>query len=181
VPEEAPFERTETGLNRTGEGWFVLNARDGRWFRAEGRGSHTDFEGDVEFEMLGIHLVVLDPGEAMGMYHWESDQEGFLLIAGEGLLIIEGEERPLRQWDFVHCPPHTDHIIVGAGSGSSVYVAAGSRRFEGREDWGGYTVDAAALRHGAGVEAETTDPKVAYSTVPRREPTAYREGWLPDG
>jgi uncharacterized cupin superfamily protein len=179
VPGEAPFEETETGRNRIGEGWFVLNALDCRWYSAPGRGAFTDFEGDVEFDLLGLHVVVLQPGEAMGMYHWEADQEGFLLVSGEGTLIIEGEERLLRQWDYVHCPPHTDHIIVGAGDAPSVYVAAGSRQFAEQEGWGGYTVDDAARRHGAGVEEETTDPKVAYADVPRREPTRYRDGWLP--
>ena len=49
------------------------------------------------------------------MYHWEADQEDFLVARGEALLIVEGEERPLAQWDFVHCPPNTKHNIVGAG------------------------------------------------------------------
>jgi hypothetical protein len=47
-------------------------------------------------------------------------------------------------------------------------------------DWGGYTVDEVALRHGAGVNEETNDPKEAYAPFPRREPTCYREGWLPE-
>ena len=104
VPE-APLEANEHGLAPKGEGWFVLNARDAGWRHAEGRGAYSQFEGDVEFPQLGIHLVVLEPGEPMSMYHWEVDQEDFLVLAGEALLIIEGEERPLRQWDFVHCLP----------------------------------------------------------------------------
>ena len=50
---------------------------------------------------------MLGPGEPIGMYHWEADQEDFLVLSGEALLFVEGEERPLRQWDFVHCPPQT--------------------------------------------------------------------------
>jgi uncharacterized cupin superfamily protein len=117
----------------------------------------------------------------MSMYHWEADQEGFLVVSGEGLLIIEGEERLLRQWDFVHCPRDTKHVIIGAGTAPCVVIAVGARdRSVDSPDWGGYTVDTVALRHGAGVEQETTDPHEAYGKVPHRQGTSYREGWLPD-
>ena len=98
-----------------GEGWFVVNAREARWYHAPGRSAVCDFEGDTEFEQLGINLSVLGPGEPMAMYHWEADQEDFLVLSGEALLIVEGEERPLRAWDFAHCPAETRHVIVGAG------------------------------------------------------------------
>ena len=176
---EAPLESTGTGLNRTGDGWFVLNGREGRWYHAEGRGARTDFEGDVEFEQVGIHLFALEPGEPMGMYHWEADQEDFLVLAGEPLLIVEGEERQLRRWDFVHCPPGAAHMIVGAGEGPCVVLAAGSRQHAGEDCNGGaYTVDEAALRHGAGVERETTEADEAYAGLPRRQATRCRDGWL---
>ena len=135
---------------------------------------------DVEFEQVGIHLCALEPGEPMGMYHWEADQEDFLVVNGEALLIVEGEERPLRRWDFVHCPAGTGHVIVGAGSGPCVIVAVGAREHQDAAGWGGYPVDDAARRHGAGVEAETTEAAEAYASVPGRQPTAHREGWLPD-
>ena len=95
VPE-AQFEQTEVGHVAKGDGWFVLNARDARWYYAEGRGAFCDFEGDQDFPQLGINVQVLAAGEAMAMYHWEADQEDFLVVSGEALLIIEGEERPLR-------------------------------------------------------------------------------------
>jgi uncharacterized cupin superfamily protein len=179
VPE-APLESTEHGLVPAGEGWFVLNAREARWYDRKGRGHISDFEGEVEFEQLGIHLFVLGPGEPMSMYHWEADQEDFLVLSGEALLIAEGEERPLRQWDFVHCPAGMNHVIVGAGDGPCVVLAVGARDRSRGPDWGGYRVDEAALRHGAGVEQETTDAKQAYARFPPREPTGYEDGWLPD-
>ena len=122
---------------------------------------------------------MLQPGVPMAMYHWEADQEDFLVLAGEALAIVEGEERPLRQWDLVHCPAETKHVILGAGDRPCVLLALGSR--SGREDWGGYTVDETALRHGAAVETETTNVAEAYArfTTPTRE-TRYGEGWLPD-
>jgi uncharacterized cupin superfamily protein len=138
------------------------------------------FEGDVEFPQVGISLFALAPGEPIGMYHWEADQEDFLVLAGEALLLVEGSERPLRQWDFVHCPPQTKHIIIGAGDGPCVVLGVGARQHQTESGWGGYTVDELALRHGAGVEEETTDVKQAYARVPHRRPTPYREGWLPE-
>jgi uncharacterized cupin superfamily protein len=178
VPE-SPLESTEHGLVPQGDGWFVLNARDAPWRHGPGRTAICAFEGETEFDQVGINLSVLAPGEAMAMYHWEADQEDFLVLAGEALLIVEGEERPLRQWDLVHCPARTKHVIVGAGDAPSVVLAIGARDRSTGPGWGGYSVDAAALRHGAGVEQETTDASEAYAPFPRREPTAYREGWLP--
>jgi uncharacterized cupin superfamily protein len=178
VPE-ARLEPTEHGLVPNGDGWFILNAREAGWRHAEGRGAICEFEGEPAFSQLGINLRVLGPGEPMAMYHWEADQEDFLVLAGEALLIVEGEERPLRQWDLVHCPAGTNHVIVGAGDGPCVVFAVGARERSTGPDWGGYSVDEAALRHGAGVEQETTDEKEAYARVPRREPTRYRESWLP--
>ena len=178
VPE-APLEQTEAGVVAKGDGWFVLNAKDARWYHADGRPAFCDLEGETEFPQLGININVLRPGEPIGMYHWEADQEDFLVLSGEALLIVEGEERPLRPWDFVHCPPETKHIIVGAGDGPCVVLAVGARdRSVGGPDWGGYPVDEVALRHGAGVEQETNEPEQAYAGFTRRQPTRYRPEWL---
>jgi uncharacterized cupin superfamily protein len=177
VPE-APLEQTEHGLAPKGEGWFVLNAREAGWRSAEGRGAVSDFEGEAEFPQVGINIFVLEPGDPMSMYHWEADQEDFLVLAGEALLIVEGEERPLRQWDFVHCPAETKHVVVGAGEGRCVVLAVGARDRSTGPDWGGYTVDEVALKHRAGVHEDTTEAEQAYAPVPRREPTTYRDGWL---
>jgi uncharacterized cupin superfamily protein len=177
---EARLERTESGLAAAGEGWFVLNAREARWHRGEGRGARLAFEGETEFPQVGVNLFVLGPGEPIGMYHWEADQEDFLVLSGEALLIVEGDERPLRLWDFVHCPAETKHIIVGAGDVPCAVLAVGAREHQAGADWGGYTVDEAALRHGAGVDRETTDADEAYARFPDRQPTRYGEGWLPD-
>jgi len=176
VVPEAPLERTEAGLVPTAEGWFVLNARDGPWRHQEGRGERQRFEGETDFPQLGVGLYVLAPGEQMAMYHWEADQEDYLVLSGEALLIIESEERPLRHWDFAHCPAQTKHTIVGAGDARCVVLAVGAREHRGAF---GYTVDEAALRHGAGVEQETTDVDEAYARFPEHELTRYRDGWLP--
>jgi uncharacterized cupin superfamily protein len=178
VPE-APLEDTETGLVSSGEGWFVLSAREARWHHADGRGARLNFDGETKFPQVGINVFVLGPGEAMGMYHWEADQEDFLVLSGEALLIVEGEERRLGEWDFVHCPAETKHVIVGAGDGPCAVLAVGARQNQVGVEWGGYTVDETARRHGVGVDRKTWDAKEAYGGLPVREPTRYREGWLP--
>jgi uncharacterized cupin superfamily protein len=178
---EAPLEQTDAGLAAAGEGWFVLNAREARWRWREGRGAALPFDGDAPFLQVGVNLFVLEPGIPMSMYHWETDQEDFLILSGEAHLIVESEERPLRQWDFVHCPPRTAHVIVGAGDEGCVVLAIGAREHQAGADWGGYPVDEAALRHGAGVERKTSDPEKAYRRFPDPTPSPYRDGWLPSG
>jgi len=176
--------RTEHGLVPKGQGWFVLSARETQWWEREGRGvlcefEGAGFEGALDFEQVGVNLTVLGPGEPMAMYHWERDQEDFLVLRGEAVLVIEGEEQPLRAWDFVHCPAGTQHVIVGAGDGPCVLLCVGARDRSTGPEWGAYTVDEAALRHGAGVERETTEPREAYSRFPPGRLTRYREGLLP--
>jgi uncharacterized cupin superfamily protein len=180
VPE-SKIERTEHGLTPSGAGWYVLNMRDAEWRHADGRGAvcvvSDDFEGwRRESDQLGVNPFVLMPGEPMGMYHWEADQEDFLVVSGEAVLIVEGEERHLRAWDFVHCPPHTKHVLVGAGGGPCLVIAVGARE----HDSIGFPVDEVATRHGASVEEETMDGGAAYADVAPREPTSYRDGWLPE-
>jgi uncharacterized cupin superfamily protein len=181
VPE-AHLERTAHGLVPRGDGWFVLNARESAWHTSPGgipRAPKCDFEGAASFPQIGINISVLAPDQPLTMYHWESNQEDFLVLAGEALLIVEGVERPLRQWDFVHCPAGARHSIVGAGSGPSVVLAVGAREEREGVEWGGYSVDQAALAHGAGIAEETSDPSVAYAAFSTRTPAAYEEGWLP--
>jgi uncharacterized cupin superfamily protein len=177
---EAPLESTEHGLAPAGPGWFVLNARDATWIERRGRGAYCDFEGfedKAEFPLLGINLQVLGPGEPMAMYHYENDQEDFLVLAGRALLIVEGRERRLGRWDFVHCPTGTRHVIVGAGEVPCLILAVGARDRSTGPDWGAYTVDPAAISHGAGVEAETTDADIAYARFPPSRRSQYRERW----
>ena len=183
VPESG-LEQTEHGLVPTGEGWFALNLRDAVWRHADGRGAVCvaldDFEEERRFEQLGVNPFVLQPGEPMAMYHYEADQEGFLVVSGDAVLVVEGEERQLRAWDFVHCPPNTKHVIVGAGSGPCLVIAIGARERSTEPDSLGFPADDVAKRHGASVEQDTMDGGVAYARLPRREPTAYRDGWLPE-
>jgi uncharacterized cupin superfamily protein len=157
-------------------GWFVVNAREAGWERLEGSGRYCTFEDEVRFEELGINIHVIDPGEPNCMYHGEDVQEDFLVLSGECLLVIEGEERRLRQWDFVHCPPWTKHVFVGAGNGPCAILMVGARKAEDRVI---YPADPVALAQGAGAREDTDDPKVAYAGRPDPVRAAYQEGDLP--
>ena len=164
---EAPFERDAHGVRPAGEGWFVVNARDLRWFESE-LGLYTMFDSeDARFDQVGVNIGILRPGEPNCMYHAEDAQEDFLVLSGECLLIVEGEERRLKAWDFVHCPPMTEHVFVGAGDGPCVVVGVGARR-KGRALV--YPRNEVALRHGASVEEETSEPSVAYARFSEDKP-----------
>ena len=152
----------------------MLSAKDARWLDGD-CGAYTRFEGqDARFPALGINIAVLQPGQPACLYHGEDEQEDFLVLSGECLLLIEGEERPLKAWDFVHCPAWTEHVFVGAGEGPCAILAVGTRT-------GGdviYPASALAQRHGAGVATTTPDSKEAYASFAEDTETPYREGWL---
>ncbi len=174
VPE-AQLQQIDKGLIVDSDGWFVLNARNATWVRSEERGQDTDFEGKQEWTQLGFRIQIIGPGQR-GIYHRESGQESFLVVSGECLLLIEGEERQLKAWDFVHCPPWTEHVFVGAGDGPCAIVGVGARNAgEGLR----YPVSDVALKHSAGVTEEATSGKVAYAGVPETTRARYSEG-LPE-
>jgi len=174
---EARLAETEHGLLPESEGWYVLNTKDAVWGQSAEFGRYATWEGkgEARFPQLGINIGVLQPGRPMCMYHGEEAQEDFLILAGAGVLIVEGEERPLRAWDFVHCPAWTKHVIVAAGSEPLVVLAVGAR---GNNELL-YPVDETALKHGAGVEHETTDGDEAYAGTSDVVRARYVDGDLP--
>ena len=172
VPE-AHLKTTEHGVEPAGEGWFVVNATEAKWLDGD-FGAYTRFEGETRFPKLGFNIGVLAPGQPACMYHGEDDQEDFLVLAGECLLLIEGEERHLKQWDFVHCPDWTEHVFVGAGDGPCAILAVGTRSGEAVI----YPRSDVALRHHAGVEHDTREPKKAYANIKPDIEVPYRDGWL---
>jgi uncharacterized cupin superfamily protein len=148
--------------------WFVVNVADAPAMAHERAGMTAAFEDPADrFPQLGINIRVLEPGQPNAKYHSESVQEDFLVLAGECVLLVEGEERPLRAWDFVHCPPGTEHIFVGAGDGPCVIFMTGART---REKSIVYPRSDVARRHGAGVETETSSPAAAYAPFPKWRP-----------
>ena len=159
-------------------GWYVSNAREGEWWERGPRGRVKDLVKDDDAQ-FGANLFVLEPGQPMSMYHWEADQEGFLVLRGEALLIVEDEERPLRAWDYFHCPSSVPHTIIGAGDGPSVILALGARQHQAGPGWGAYPYSEVAMKHDASPPEETTKWGIAYGRFPAQRAEEYRDGWLP--
>jgi uncharacterized cupin superfamily protein len=164
--KEARLEKLDGGLTPVTDGWFVVSIPDAAWVTNDVLGDACIFEGDdAPFSDIGYTIAVLQPGQSGGRYHREANQEDFLVLAGECVLLIEEEERPLKAWDFVHCPPNTAHGFVGAGDGPCVIFMTGARK--GWPEKGTvYLRSELAVRHGAGVEEETTSPAEAYAPFP---------------
>ena len=158
---EAKIEETDTGLQAADDGWWILNAADIGWFAVEGGGTWCSFESPARpSPLLGIGIHVLPPGEAPGMYHSESNQEGFLVLSGECIAVVEGEERRMGPWDYLHCPPGTAHITIGAdGDGPCAILMVGTRDPAATTH---YIADPVAARHGAAVPADTDSAREAY-------------------
>ena len=171
VPE-ARMERTEHGVVPTGDGWWVVNTREAAWAHAPAFGDYTRFEGDVTMPQIAINLHLLQPGKPACMYHGEEIQENFLVLSGECILIVEGEERRLGPWDFVHTPAWCDHVFVGAGDRPCAVLMIGARP-DGAVS---YPVDPAAARHGACVLTATDSPEEAYAPFPASVPIAFPGG-----
>ena len=154
----------EGGLTPVSPGWFVVNVANAFWGVSDRGSAEVPFENfeqeGLGFPHFGVNIHVLQPGEPNGKYHSESAQEAFLVLEGECTLLVEGEERTLRKWDFFHCPPDTRHIFVGAGDGPCAILMIGARG-EGHSLH--YPFDPIAAKHNAQTPEETDDPDVAYS------------------
>jgi uncharacterized cupin superfamily protein len=172
---EARLVQAGSGLAPATDGWFVVNVREAAWLKNDAFGARCVFEADTRvvrnhpglearrFDDVGCTLAVIEPGHPSGLYHAESNQEDFLVLSGECLLLVEGEERQLRSWDFVHCPPGTAQVFVGVGDGPCVIFMTGART---RPKTIVYPTSDLARRHGAGVDTETSSPAEAYAGLP---------------
>ena len=162
--EEARAEETPYGSYITSDGWFVHNLEQALAVRFRQGGALYPLEPrEAPFRDIGVNVRVLWPGDASALYHFEDAQEGFLVLHGECILVVEEQERPLRRWDYFHCPPGTRHVLVGAGDSPCVVLMIGARREQERC---GYWVSAVAAAYGASVATETSDPEEAYAGRP---------------
>jgi uncharacterized cupin superfamily protein len=166
---EAELADTEHGRVPTDDGWFILNVADIAWAAVEGGGTWCALSADSP--LLGIGIHILWPGQAPGMYHRESNEEGFLVLSGECIAIVEGEERRMGPWDYLRCPPGTAHITVGAGDAPCAILMVGTRAPDRKIE---YLPEPAAARHGFSVAQATESPREAYAErapiVPARSP-----------
>jgi uncharacterized cupin superfamily protein len=178
--DEAPLKDVGSGLAPAGQGWFAVNVRDAAWLVNDAFGARCRFEADVpvvretelepiRFPELGIVLAVLEPGKPSSLYHAESAQEDFLVLSGECLAVVEGVERRLGAWDFLHCPAGTAHGFVAAGDGPCVLLMLGARP-------PGRTIRYSPSELAPSVETETDSPREAYAAYPH-----WRRGPRPRG
>jgi uncharacterized cupin superfamily protein len=173
--EEAQLRQGEDGLVPAGPGWFIVNVAKAQGTVSERFGAACRFEGpDAPFPEFAINVRVLQPGQPNCLYHREGSQEAFLVLGGECVAIVEEQERPMRKGDFLHAPPGTAHVFVGAGDGPCSILMVGTRK---RPPRGLYPVSEVAARHRASVEEETSDVQTAYGDSRRREPGRIGLPW----
>jgi quercetin dioxygenase-like cupin family protein len=164
MASKARLEQTETGLIPVDDGWFIANVGDLAWETLPGGGAWCGFGSpNAPSRLLGVGVHVLYPGDTPGYYHAESNQEGFLVLSGECIAIVEGEEHRLRAWDYLHCPPGTAHITVGVGAEPCALLMVGTRSPDATID---YLVEPAAATYGASVETASNSPREVYADRP---------------
>ncbi|HWI71800.1 MAG TPA: cupin domain-containing protein, partial [Baekduia sp.] len=169
------IEQTEHGQLPADDGWFIINLEEIAWETVEGGGTWCVFESPhTPRNPLGIGVHVLPPGEAPGFYHWESDQEGFLVLSGACVAVVEGQERRMGRWDYLHCPPGTAHIMIGADGDEPCAVLMVGARTAGKLTR--YPPDPVAAAHGASVttDAVDLDSRAAYAQWPV-QPRTFRD------
>jgi uncharacterized cupin superfamily protein len=163
--QEASGRETPYGRVVTSDGWFVLNLADALAVRRDHKGGaiYPLESREAPFRDFGVNVHGVWPGQPSALYHAEGGQEGFLVLSGECTLVVEEQERPLKQWDYFHCPPDTRHIFVGAGDGPCAILMIGLRPDEERLH---YPASAVAAKYGASVARTTDDPYEAYADWP---------------
>ena len=174
---EAKLIDTPAGRQAEGPGWFVVNMADAAAIDTPNAGHAWTFSpAEGRFPHFGINVQVLNPGEPSAKYHAEEGQEAFLVLQGEIRVIVEDEERILRQWDFFYSPPWTAHVFVGAGEGPSAILMVGARNAgEGLI----YPRNELAAKYGGSADETTEKAEEAYAGWPQPEPA--RKEWPPSG
>ncbi|HEY4917210.1 MAG TPA: cupin domain-containing protein [Solirubrobacteraceae bacterium] len=144
------------GVDRT----VIVNLADAPARSHPRRATQIDWEPeDAPWPDTGVNVQVMQPGQPNCRYHSEAVQEDFLVLKGECIAIIEGQEHPLKQWDFFHCPAGVDHVFVGAGDGPCAVLMIGSRRVDECR----YPVNEVAAKYDASVSETTDEPDEAYA------------------
>ncbi|MEM7244003.1 MAG: cupin domain-containing protein [Acidobacteriota bacterium] len=160
---EARIEPTQHGLIPAERGWHVLNLAQCAWKKNERFGTYALLEGPQRFQQLGVNVHVLQPEQAACLYHAESQEEAFLVLEGEALLLVDGEERRLSRWDFVFCPPGVPHVFIGAGEGPCALLMMGSRSPSASVT---YPKNELAASHQASADRTVGSPAEAYAGSP---------------
>jgi len=153
---------------------LIVNLSDAPARRHPRRAAIIELEGErALWPDTGVNVQIMQPGQPNCRYHSEPVQEDFLVLYGECIVILAGEERRLTQWDFVHCPAGTEHVFVGAGDSPSAVLMIGSRRL----DRAHYPVNETAARYDASVTEATDQPAEAYADWSQEPWEAMENPW----
>jgi uncharacterized cupin superfamily protein len=153
---------------------LIVNLSDARALRHSRRATLIELEPEgASWPDTGVNVQIMAPGQPNCRYHSEAVQEDFLVLHGECIVILDGEERRLRQWDFLHCPAGTEHVFVGTGQGPCAVLMIGCRRVDGVH----YPVDEVAARYDASVKEPADDPAEAYVDWRQEPRRATRNPW----
>jgi len=88
--------------------------------------SHTR----INLRDLGISLWTYAPGVRGGAHSHREQEEAYIVVAGSGRILLDGEIHELRLWDVVRISP-TVVRAVEAGPDGLEFIAVGSDRPEG--------------------------------------------------
>jgi uncharacterized cupin superfamily protein len=176
IPED-PMADGQYGRRAAADGWFILNLADSHGMGNDRMGTFSAFESpDHPQPHFGIGVHILWPGQPDGLYHEEDNQEFFLVLSGECIVLVEEQERPMRQWDCFYSPPNTRHILVGAGDGPCALLMAGARRPDARIH---YPLSELAARYGASAVEPTDSAREAYPAAGFPRPVDRPFPWPP--
>jgi uncharacterized cupin superfamily protein len=153
---------------------FVRNLADAPWLSGP-HGTWTPIVALGErFGQVGVNVARLAPGQPASLYHREGDQEGFLVLEGDCVVVADEQEHRLTRWDYFHFAPGTDHVLIGAGERGCLALLLGARADGGVF----YPVSEAAGRHGASAAEATASPKAAYAEIEGDRPVPFDPAWL---
>jgi uncharacterized cupin superfamily protein len=106
--------------NRTGYPAPFADGMDKRWVRR--------LAPAAGLEDFGVSQVTLEPGGMSSQRHWHEDEDEFVvLLAGEAVLIEEGEEILLRPGDCAAFPKGAanGHHLVNRSNQACRFIAIG--------------------------------------------------------
>jgi uncharacterized cupin superfamily protein len=118
----APGERPSTVAN-------LADLETRRWDRSRIASTRRDFGLAAGSTRSGLAHVEVDPGKQATPLHCHSmEEEMFVVLSGEGVLLLDDDETPVRSGSVIARPPATgsSHALC-AGESGLTYLVYGTR------------------------------------------------------
>lgn len=97
-------------------------------------GRHAPIASRIGAKKLGYNVSICPPGKSVCPFHnHRINEEMFFILEGDGLLRFGDQRYPLRQGDFVACPPggrEVAHQMINTGATDLKYIALGTETRE---------------------------------------------------